>query len=100
MSHIERFGQFDGAISDLRRAVSLTKEPAFARMSAAAADAISSGQRFYLPAAKDVLEGRLIDVQAKALMRLPYERTVVLSETPVNMPDGSQVNSWKISIAF
>lgn len=101
------FSKFDQALSDLARATPTRDAALYVN---AAFQAIHNGQRFYVPDAARVLAGRLIDSDIKSLIRLPYDCTVILSETsftgvvpengmaPIALPE--RIASWKITIAF
>jgi hypothetical protein len=99
VTHIERFSHFDHALRDMVHWASDAATVTARAMYEIAAEAIRSGGRFYLPEARNVLEERTIDAEAKALIRLPYDCTVVLSETYIT--DGEvHLPTWKISIAI
>ncbi len=53
-------------------------------------------QRFYLPDACNVLEGRKFDDGLRPLLRLPYDCIALLSETTM---DDNQA-AWKITLSF
>src|SRR5688572_16946546 len=101
------FAKFDQALSDLAAAHPSAEAEPFVR---AAQFAITNGQRFYVPDAARVLQGRLIDSNTKELIRLPFDCTVILSETfftgvvPIEsehpIPLDGKLPSWKITIAF
>ena len=101
------FAKFDQALSDLDTANPSAEAEPFVR---AAQYAITNGQRFYVPDAARVLQGRLIDSNTKELIRLPFDCTVILSETfftgvvPTDseppVPLDGKMSSWKITVAF
>lgn len=101
------FSKFDQALADLARA---RPQPEARPYVKTAISAITNGQRFYVPDAAQVIQGRLLDSDLKSLIKLPFNCTVILSETYFNgvVPDGHEtpipllrrMASWKITIAF
>jgi hypothetical protein len=87
-------GRFTKALEDLTTLRGrLTGEGL--RNCSAAAHALMSGGRFYVPDASYMIEGKLIDAGMKFLLRLPFEVTCLLNRT---LLDGQP--TWKISIGF
>lgn len=90
------WAKFSDAIRDLEAS---SKVANFRRdLFATAAHLLSIAQRFYLPDAVNILEGRAFDADVKSLIRLPYEVVALLSECGVI--DGPMDATWKITLAI
>jgi hypothetical protein len=107
-SHLH-FSKFDQAYAGCRSALEhqgngtaadKQQRLAVAHFSVAAMAALQLGQRFYLPEAGYVLEGKLLDERIKSVMRLPFEVVSLLTETTVQTEQGEQVPTWEITIGF
>jgi hypothetical protein len=98
---------FDKAATDLHDQLAHVKPPMDTTWRLIA-DSLRHAERFYLPQASHILEGRLFDEDVKELIRLPYDCIAILSDQLFGgrgecdehgnaIPDAE---GWKITIAF
>jgi hypothetical protein len=94
------FSKFAEAVNSLKQqAVRLELSgslPSYAKFIKTAQGLIQSGQRFYVPQSRNVIEGREYSKEVKNTIRLPFETTVLLTETFLREPDEP---TWQITIA-
>lgn len=91
------WAKFSDAVRDVEKS-SRVAMPHLRKRYALAAELLTVAQRFYLPDAINVLEGRMYDDDVKTLVRLPHDVTALLSECSVK--NGPIEDTWKITLAF
>jgi hypothetical protein len=97
MTHTDRFGLFTRALEDCLAIAKDAPTPFGRAIHGAAAAELRASRRFYLPEAVNLLEGRRIDADIKSLIRLPFHRVAVLSET--TLQGATPERGWKITLA-
>lgn len=96
---MDHFGKITKAVQDLRtprgdiRVGTLHHE-----MEKRIADLIHTSPKFYLPDARSFLAGRDITPDIQALVRLPFDSIVLLTEC--NWSEGLPGTTWVITLAF
>lgn len=87
-----QWGKWIDAIEDLKRWQETTLEP---DINLVHWQSLAVSERFYVPWAMNLLDGKIIDQDIKRVMRLPYSCVSILSECDL---EGGR--TWKFSIAF
>ena len=97
-----KYKDYKGDTYDEKTGLTITKNElqCFITLNYSLAEYIKTGEKFYVPDSTSIIEGKVIDSVTKEFIRLPFDRTVLLSESFINNEDAEKFNTWKISIAL